>query len=68
MGSQSLGKVLEARLLCAEVPVLKVLPEFFGHNGTFPSHGPFFSMGSQSFEPCQICQTLSDLRTEVSQR
>lgn len=36
-GSQAAG------CWCPEVPVLKLLPEFLGHNGTFPSHDPFFS-------------------------
>lgn len=71
MGSQSLERYWKPGLQVVgvlKVPVLKLGPEFLGHNGTFPIHDPFFSMGSQTFEPCQICQMLSDLCTEVSQR
>lgn len=73
MGSQSLGKVLEARAAgvgVLRVPVLKLGPEFLGHNGTFPIHDPFFPwvarlLSHARYVKCsQIC-ALKFLRDEL---
>lgn len=53
-----------------EVPVLKLLPEFLGCNGTFPCHDPFFPwaprvLSHARYVKCsQIC-ALKFLRDEL---
>lgn len=53
-----------------KVPLPKLLPEFLGHNGTFPSHDPFFPWAPRVWSHAryikcsQIC-ALKFLRDEL---